>query len=211
MARTPKKPKVASRQWNPLKAETEALILKRLDNYHVKQNLDRLLACGGVNRNDMLHRLDTLRIYRPEMEPRKYPKKKARDNAKRILNAADLIQSLNDDAVTGVALQGDNWHLTAALPALLRCYAQRVEELPDYVQEKWEPVKVAAISQLIWYVRTSTGDYHDEDVSAIVGAFLYDGGWTADALKQWRMRNALAIQRLGPWTILPAVPRSPKR
>ena len=209
--RRPQKPKQRSSQQSPPSSELADLIFKTLEKYNVKASLDRLLACEGVDREELLRRVNTLRSYRPEMEPRKYPKRKARDTARRIRHTADLVQSLNEDRATGVALLGDNWHLTAALPGLLRSYAQRVERLPDYVQEKWEPIKVAAIGQLVWYVKTQTGAYHDEDVSAIVGAFMYHGKWSAEALKQWRTRNAAAIQRLGPLTILPLIPRSPKR
>jgi len=191
----------------------DASISSKLEKYNATINLDRLSSQDGlrddVDRVELRRRLRNLSAYSPDLEPRKYPKRRARDEARYIRNAANLIQDLNDRCGYSVLL-GENWHLTKALPGLLRDYAQRVEKLPEEVQEKWEPVKVAAISQFVWYVETRTGSNYDEDVSAIIGAFLKDGLWNASALKQWLTRNARAIDSLGPLNILPVIPRSPR-
>jgi len=45
------------------------------------------------------------------------------------------------------------------------------------VESRWEPVKTAAMSQLVWYVKETTGQYHDGLVAPLIGALIYNGNW----------------------------------
>jgi len=77
------------------------------------------------------------------------------------------------------------------------------------VESRWEPVKTAAMSQLVWYVKETTGQYHDGLVAPLIGALIYNGNWDTDSLKQWRQRHVSEIRRLGPLRVLPVLPRPP--
>jgi hypothetical protein len=184
-------------------------IFRTLESYRATSSLKRLLNCPGIDEHELLLRLTNFKVYSPQMEPQKYRKRQASADCKMIRDTADLIERLNKPY--GPDLQGESWRLTEALPDLLRSFARRVEALPEYVAEKWEPIKVAAISQFVWYVKQKTGSYHEEDVSAVVGAFLYNGQWTQDAFHQWRTRHARDIESLGPLTFLPVLPRPPRK
>lgn len=188
-------------------------VFDTLDKYSV--SLDRFLECPDIEGHELLRRLRNISAYDPRREPRRYSEKEARAACQSIRKAADLIERLNKRPDSAV-LQGESWRLTHALPELLRNYARRVQELPKHLQQKWEPFKVALISQLVWYVKDKTGSYYDEEVSALIGAFLENrkskrrGDWTATALKQWRARHASDIAHLGPLAVLPLLPRPSK-
>jgi hypothetical protein len=190
-------------------------IFKTVEEYGAINSLDRLLDCAGVDGDELLRRLRNIHAYDPRRELRKYSTREAQVASQNIQDTADLIERLNQRG-DSAALDGESRHLTHALPELLRNYAGRVKRLPHYVQERWEPKKVALVSQLVWYVAEATGTYHDEEVSALVGALLISrrgrplGEWSATALKQWRTRHEIDIEMLGPLFVLPHIPRPSK-
>ena len=65
------------------------------------------------------------------------------------------------------------------------------------------------MSQLVWYVKETTGQYRDSLVAQLIGALIYKGQWDTDSLKQWRKRHTSEIRRLGPLTVLPVLPWPP--
>lgn len=190
-------------------------IFHTLDEYSVTSSLNRLLDYPGVDGNELLRRLRNLGAYNPRGELRKYSRKRALADCKIIQDAADLIEQLNGRPDSAV-LHGEPWHLTHRLPEVLRNYARRLGELPYSVQERWEPKKVALISQLVWYVHQRTGKYHDAQVAELIGVFMDNkkskrrGDWSAEGQKEWRKRHASDIERLGPLLVLPSLPRSSK-
>jgi hypothetical protein len=164
------------------------------------------------------------------MELRRLTKRQANAAAKKIRDAADLIKSLEHDpscsslSATPIDVSRQvappefclppmrtqlSFREILAWPQALYEYADRVEKLPEHVQIRWEPVKVAAMSQIVWYVEQKTGSYHDTEVSELLSAL--DDGWTPDALKEWRNRHEHEINSLGPLEVLPILPRPPRK
>jgi hypothetical protein len=128
--------------------------------------------------------------------------------AKRIKATADLIDTLNRRK-DGSFLLGNDYRCTLNLSAELRGYADRVNNLPSAVLPRWNPFKVTAISRIIWYVKTTTGGYHDELVSALISPFVQGENFSAEALKQWRARHRVDIQSLGDLNVFPWLLRPP--
>ncbi len=208
---------------------TSKKVLETLKKHNCKARLD-LLVESGADRDDLLRRLLAFASYSPRIELRRLTKRQANAAAKKIRDVADLIKSLEHDpscsslSATPIDVSRQvappefrlppmrtqfSFREIPAWPQALYEYADRVEKLPEHVQIRWEPVKVAAISQIVWYVEQKTGSYHDAEVSELLSAL--DGVWTPDALKEWRNRHEHEINSLGPLEVLPILPRSPRR
>jgi hypothetical protein len=56
-------------------------------------------------------------------------------------------------------------------------------------------------------VKKTTGDYNDEQVSAVIRPFIRNEDFSTEALKQWRTRNRENIRRLGDIDVFPHLPR----
>lgn len=102
---------------------------------------------------------------------------------------------------------GENWRETMALPQELHEYADRVESLPKYVQEGWEPQKTAVISQLVWYLKKSTRKARYQEAATLLDFFHIPGVWNTTSLKSWCSRHKEEIRQLGPLEIIPVLPR----
>jgi hypothetical protein len=191
-------------EWSADAANYSKRIFECLNRYHCKARFDRLVKLGAKE-DELLRRLRALATYSPGREPRTPKTRTTRAQAKKIRSAADLMESLNREPHSALLLESD-WKDTRSLPDKLRRYATRLEQLPKLVDPRWEPIKVALISQLVWYVKQSTGRYRDTEVSALIAALLYSGNWDPESLKQWRTRYKVDISKAGPLEVLPVTP-----
>ena len=184
--------------------------LARLRDYDVYESYV-FLCKKGADPEKILTRVAALVSYSPKVEPRRLDRRKVESYANRIEATAELMEYLNGPRVLGTDfLSSGDWRETWAIPSRLREYAARLQCLPSEVAERWEPVKTAAICQLIWYVKDSTHTYRDEHVSALIGAALKDGSYTTGAHKEWRNRHGREIADLGPLEIMPHLSRPPR-
>jgi hypothetical protein len=184
-------------------------VMAALRKYHCESHVDRLVK-AGADRDELLRRLLLLVDYSPKLEPRRLTSRETSAHARKIRDTADLIEFLNEGP-HNVLLLGPVWQEALTLPTRLRELADRVQRLPEEVDPRWEPIKVAAQCQLVWVVKQATGRYHDDEVSALIGALLHGGQWDVDSLKQWRSRHATDIQKLGPLVALPRLPKPPRK
>jgi hypothetical protein len=203
-------------------------VLARLREYSVQQKFEDLVR-AGAEREQLLKRLQVLS--NPPRELQRLSKRTAKSFAQEIRQTADRIEQLNSrldssplhipmrlrrqiHLPTGFGKAGWEVALTyreiLCLPEAMREYASRVEKLPNSVEARWKPIQTAVIAQLVWFVKESTKNYHDEKVSALIGAILWDGKFSADALKLWRSRHSKEIDELGPLTIFPYLLRPPR-
>ena len=205
-------------------------VLQALEEHHCKDDLDRLLK-SEADRDGLLQRLAAFASYSPKIELRRLTKRKTLAYAADIRHVAGLIESLNNrpDPISltetirvSREVAPPDCHLPPektefsyreilAWPKALREYADRVESLPQRVQVRWEPAKVAAISQIVWYVKQKTGSEHDAEVSKWRSAL--SDVWTPDAdeLKQWRQRYENEINIFGSLEVLPMLPHRPRK
>jgi len=185
---------------------------EQLRLFGADQAFDRLCA-AGANREQLLRRLWALQ-HLPNA-PRRLSKREARARAKTIRATAKLIEELVSGSerlpplLGGSRLLGGDILLTLNLPKLLQTFAEQVDQLPVLVAEKWEPLKTAAMCQLVWYVKHTTGAYHDEELSALMGTIMNQELFT-EGLKQWRSRHKKEIRSLGPLEVLPYLSRPPR-
>jgi hypothetical protein len=101
---------------------------------------------------------------------------------------------------------GEDWREALGLPKKLRDYAACVKDMPRRVASRWNPIETSAMCQIVWYVKKTTHSYHDEQVSALIGAVL-EKSYYPDALKRWRSNHAQDIRAFGDLDILPWFPR----
>lgn len=181
----------------------------RIDRYRCRSEFDELVRLGA-NREELMKRLVRVSGYSAAMEPRKPDKRRTKQWAKRIRATAKLLTEL-DEHRYGRMLLGSDWRQTRNLPTMLSEYSARLEQWSDQIEPRWEPLKTAAICQVIWFVKNSTGRYQDALVAPLIGAFLYRGELYPEALKKWRERHRSDIQRLGPLDVLPVIPRPPRK
>jgi hypothetical protein len=217
-------------------------ILGRIREHAAEQALNKLER-WGANREQLLTRLLHVSLAhndRSRMELQRMKQRTARAHAESIRQTADLIASLNrrvDNAtllgtievVHNVVPPSDPlskmnppWHVKFShreiicWPEALRDYADHVESLPRQVKARWEPVRTAALSQLVWYVSQSTGQPRYGPVSELIEAILDKRAsaqiTTFDALKlkKWCERHYREIQLLGPLTSLPVLLNPPR-
>ena len=80
------------------------------------------------------------------------------------------------------------------LPSDLRNYVRALDFVLKMTLTKWESAEMQAIGFLMWYVKDSTGRYHDEEVANLINPVLRQHGIdmkNVGTLRAIRMRRAL--------------------
>jgi hypothetical protein len=189
--------------WQQLRACVES----KLREFEADAALDRLSKLGA-DRKELCNRLAPLLTHLARVGLQRLSMRKAMTYANSIRVTADLIETLNRRRDRDFLL-GEDYRCTLEIPVKLREFADRVRNLPRAVSPRWNPFRVTAISRIIWYVKTTTGGYHDELVSALIGPFVPNENFSTEALKQWRARHREDIRSLGPLDVFPHLLRPP--
>jgi hypothetical protein len=80
------------------------------------------------------------------------------------------------------------------LPALLIHYAAALKALPRLVGPRKHSLEEVTKCLLVAYIHFTTGDFHDEEVSALIGAVTDTDDYDEKAHARWRRSHSTAIK-----------------
>jgi hypothetical protein len=178
--------------------ELEALVRLGCDRQHILSSLRSLEAMGEISASkekswELLTGMSRRRL---------------RAKASRWLLSAREIERFNQSHLGWfLAVQSEQTYFLSAPELIRRCAATIGKELA-FAGPKKRPFLNSFKAALVAYVRETTQDWHDNEVSALIEAVLEHKNYQTEHHSKWRLSHALLIEAARKeLNYLPAAPR----